>query len=77
MTGKLALVTGADGGLGTHVTKALLDAGFQTVGLSPKIQQSAFNHPNFTALPARLDSLAAAKQAADSVIARSSATAIY
>jgi NAD(P)-dependent dehydrogenase (short-subunit alcohol dehydrogenase family) len=70
MTGKLALVTGADGGLGTHVTKALLDAGFQAVGLSPKIQQSAFNHPNFTALPARLDSLAAAKQAADSVIAR-------
>ena len=70
MPNRIALVTGANGGLGTHVTKALLDAGFQTVGLSPKIQQSAFNHPNFTALPASLDSLAAAKQAADSVIAR-------
>ena len=70
MPNKIALITGADGGLGTHVTKALLDAGFQTVGLSPKIQQSAFNHPNFTALPATLDSLAAAKKAADSVIAR-------
>jgi len=70
MPEKIALVTGADGGLGTHVTKALLDAGFQTVGLSPKIQQSAFDHPNFTALPASLDNLDAAKKATDSVIAR-------
>jgi NAD(P)-dependent dehydrogenase (short-subunit alcohol dehydrogenase family) len=70
MTGKTALVTGANGGLGTHVTKALLDAGFAVVGLAPKIQQSAFDHPNFTALPASLDSLAAAKEAADTVNAR-------
>ena len=68
MTGKTALVTGADGGLGTHVTKALLDAGFAVVGLAPRIRQSDFDHPNFTALPAALDSLAAAKTAADSVI---------
>jgi NAD(P)-dependent dehydrogenase (short-subunit alcohol dehydrogenase family) len=71
MTGKTALVTGADGGLGTHVTKALLDASFSVVGLSPKIKQSDFAHPNFTALPAALDSLDAAKKAADAVIARS------
>jgi len=70
MNGKISLVTGANGGLGTHVTKALLDAGSMVVGLSPKIQQSDFNHPNFTALPATLDSLAAAKKAADSVMAR-------
>src|ERR1700757_2534162 len=70
MPGKTALVTGANGGLGTHVTKALLDAGFAVVGLAPKIQQSAFDHPNFTALPASLDSLAAAKKVADAVIAR-------
>jgi NAD(P)-dependent dehydrogenase (short-subunit alcohol dehydrogenase family) len=70
MTGKTALVTGANGGLGTHVTKALLDAGFAVVGLAPKIQQSDFDHPNFTALPASLDSLAAAKKAADTVIGR-------
>lgn len=70
MTGKIALVTGADGGLGQDVTKALLDAGFTVVGLSPKIQQSDFDHPNFTALPAVLDNLDAAKKAADSVIAR-------
>jgi NAD(P)-dependent dehydrogenase (short-subunit alcohol dehydrogenase family) len=70
MTDKIALVTGANGGLGTHVTKALLDAGYAVVGLAPKIQQSDFQHPNFTALPASLDSLAAAKKAADTVISR-------
>jgi NAD(P)-dependent dehydrogenase (short-subunit alcohol dehydrogenase family) len=70
MNGKISLVTGADGGLGVHVTKALLDAGSTVIGLAPKIQQSAFNHPNFIALPATLDSLAAARTAADSVIAR-------
>jgi NAD(P)-dependent dehydrogenase (short-subunit alcohol dehydrogenase family) len=70
MPGKIALVTGANGGLGTHVTKALLDAGFTVVGLSPRIQQSDFDHPNFIALPAALNSLDAAKKAAASVIAR-------
>src|SRR5579864_6075922 len=71
MTAKIALVTGADGGLGTHVTKALLDAGFSVVGLSPKIRQSDFDHPNFTALPAVISSLDAAKKAVDTVISRS------
>jgi len=70
MSGRVALVTGADGGLGTHVTKALLDAGFSVVGLAPKILQSAFDHPEFTPLPAVLDSLEAAKKATDSVISR-------
>jgi NAD(P)-dependent dehydrogenase (short-subunit alcohol dehydrogenase family) len=70
MTGKVALVTGASGGLGTHVTKALLDTGATVVGLSPNIKQSDFDHPNFTALPASLSSLDAAKKAVDTVIAR-------
>jgi NAD(P)-dependent dehydrogenase (short-subunit alcohol dehydrogenase family) len=70
MTAKIALVTGASGGLGAHVTQALLDADFAVVGLAPKIQQSDFDHPNFTALPATIDSLTAAKKAADTVIAR-------
>ncbi|MGA9510445.1 MAG: SDR family NAD(P)-dependent oxidoreductase [Candidatus Sulfotelmatobacter sp.] len=71
MPAKVALVTGAKGGLGTHVTKALLDAGFTVVGLAPKIQQSDFDHPNFVALPASLNSLEAAKKVVDSLIARS------
>jgi NAD(P)-dependent dehydrogenase (short-subunit alcohol dehydrogenase family) len=68
--GKIALVTGASGGLGTHVTKALLDTGFGVVGLAPRIQQSDFDHPNFTALPASLDSLDAAKKVADTIMGR-------
>jgi len=70
MTGKLALLTGANGGLGSHVTKALLDAEFTVVGLAPRIQQSHFDHPNFIALPATLTSLDVAKKAVDTVIGR-------
>ena len=69
MPGKTALVTGANGGLGTHVTKALLDAGFAVVGLARKIQVSDFDHPHFTALPATLDSLDAAKKAVETIMA--------
>lgn len=65
-----ALVTGADGGLGIHVTKALLDAGFLVTGLAPKIKQSDFDSPRFTALAARLDSLEAAKRSSDAVITK-------
>jgi NAD(P)-dependent dehydrogenase (short-subunit alcohol dehydrogenase family) len=70
MAEKIALVTGADGGLGIHVTKALLDAGFFVAGLAPKIKQSDFDSPRFTALPATLDTLEAAKRSADAVIAK-------
>ena len=69
MTARIALVTGATGGLGTHVTKSLLDAGFTVVGLAPKIQPRDFDHPHFSALPATLDSLTAAKQAVDTILA--------
>jgi len=70
MTGKIALVTGANGGLGSHVTKALLDAGASVVGLAPRIQQSDFSHANFTALAAQISTLDDAKKAADAVVSR-------
>jgi NAD(P)-dependent dehydrogenase (short-subunit alcohol dehydrogenase family) len=69
--GKTALVTGANGGLGTSVTTALLDAGLTVFGLARKIQQSDFNHPHFTAIPAALDSFDAAKKAVDTILSRS------
>jgi len=70
MTGKIALVTGANGGLGIHVTKALLDAEATVVGLAPSIKSSDFSHPKFTALPASLSSLAEAQKSVDSVVTR-------
>lgn len=69
MAAKVALVTGANGGLGRHVTQALLDAGYLVAGLAPRIATSDFDHPHFTALPTTLNSLDEAKKAAATVIA--------
>lgn len=70
MKGKIALVTGANGGLGVHVTRLLLESGATVFGLSPKIQDSDFHHPNFTAMPASLDNLDSARKAVATVIDR-------
>jgi NAD(P)-dependent dehydrogenase (short-subunit alcohol dehydrogenase family) len=70
MKGKVVLVTGANGGLGTYVTQAFLGAGATVVGTSRKIQQSDFNIPNFTALPAEISTREGAKVLVDQVVAR-------
>ena len=67
---KVVLVTGATGGLGRHVTRAFLDAGATVVGTSPKIQQSDFDHRNFTAMAAQISGLADAKQLVNHVLSR-------
>src|SRR5215467_14214860 len=56
MKGKVVLITGANGGLGTSVTQAFLDAGATVVGTSRKIVQSDFAGTNFTAMPADISS---------------------
>jgi NAD(P)-dependent dehydrogenase (short-subunit alcohol dehydrogenase family) len=68
MKSEVALVTGANGGLGTYVTQALLDAGATVVGLSRKIDRSEFDSPNFTALPAEISTAAGVKTALDIVV---------
>ena len=70
MKGKIVLVTGANGGLGTYVTRAFLDAGATVIGSSRKIQPSEFNSPNFTALPAEISTRQDAKVLVDQVVAR-------
>jgi len=70
MKGKVVLVTGANGGLGTYVTQAFLDAGATVVGTSRKIQQTDFNNPNFTALPAEISTREGAQTLVDQVVTR-------
>jgi NAD(P)-dependent dehydrogenase (short-subunit alcohol dehydrogenase family) len=67
---KTALITGAKGGLGTYVTKTFLAAGANVVGVSRSIQQTDFSHPRFSAVPAELSSLDAAKAIARAVTGR-------
>jgi NAD(P)-dependent dehydrogenase (short-subunit alcohol dehydrogenase family) len=70
MKDKVVLVTGANGGLGRYVTQALLDAGATVVGVSRRIQQSDFDSPAFTALPAEISTAVGAKSMVDTVVAR-------
>ena len=70
MKGKVVLVTGANGGLGTYVTQAFLDAGATVIGTSRKIQQSDFNHPNFTAVAAEISTRENARTLVDQLVAR-------
>ncbi len=70
LEGKVALITGAGGGLGVAVTRAFLDAGATVIGVSRSIQASDFPHPAFAAMPAELTSSEAARAVADAVTAR-------
>lgn len=69
LEGKVALITGANGGLGTSVTKAFLDAGATVVGVSRSIADSDFGHNRFIAIPGEVSSYAGAVKAVESAIA--------
>lgn len=70
MDAKVAIVTGATGGLGTHVTRAFLNAGYLVAGVAPKIKQSDFDSAQFSAFPVNLDGLSSARAVAEAVLAR-------
>jgi NAD(P)-dependent dehydrogenase (short-subunit alcohol dehydrogenase family) len=67
---KTALVTGASGGLGTHVTRALLAAGAAVAGVAPHIRQQDFDSPSFLAIAAQISSAESAQAAVDAAIAQ-------
>jgi len=70
LASQLVLITGAKGGLGTHVTRAFLAAGATVVGTSRAIADSDFADPHFTAIPADLTDAQAARKLADGVVGR-------
>jgi NAD(P)-dependent dehydrogenase (short-subunit alcohol dehydrogenase family) len=51
MKNKVVFITGANGGLGTSVTRAFLQQGARVIGGSLRITAADFPEPNFEALP--------------------------
>ncbi len=70
LEGKVALITGAKGGLGSFVTEAFLAGGATVAGVSRSIQASDFSHPKFTAMPAELSNSEAAQKLVEELVAR-------
>jgi NAD(P)-dependent dehydrogenase (short-subunit alcohol dehydrogenase family) len=70
MNGQVALITGANGGLGSHVTRAFLDAGRTVAGASRNIEQSDFAHLAFAAIVADIATARGAGQLVEQVMAR-------
>jgi NAD(P)-dependent dehydrogenase (short-subunit alcohol dehydrogenase family) len=70
LEGKIAIVTGAKGGLGTFVTESFLSSGAKVIGVSRSIQPVDFDHPEFIAMPAELSSGEGARKLAAEVVAR-------
>jgi len=54
MKNKVVLITGANGGLGTSITRSFLVTGASVTGVSNKISAEEFPQPNFTPVSADL-----------------------
>jgi len=68
MTNKKVLVTGADGGLGTYVTRAFLATGASVAGVSRKIKQENFPGAAFIAVASEITSVPGAQSAVESAV---------
>lgn len=67
---KIAVVTGATGGLGMSVTSALLEAGATVVGVSKKVSQDDVRNSSFFAVPADISDPEIAKKSVDEIVGR-------
>lgn len=70
LQGKVIVITGAKGGLGTYVTNAFLNAGANVVGISRSIAPDDFPHHRFFAMPASLSGSESAHDVIESVAAK-------
>ena len=70
MKNKAVLITGANGGLGSSITKTFLAAGASVTGVSNRISADEFAQPNFTAVAADLTKASAANDVVHSVMKR-------
>jgi NAD(P)-dependent dehydrogenase (short-subunit alcohol dehydrogenase family) len=70
MSEQIVLVTGAKGGLGTFITKALLASGAFVAGSSRHITAADFSHQRFLAVPADLTNSVQATGVVDTVVAQ-------
>ena len=70
MKNQVILVTGANGGLGMAVTRALLAEGAKVAGVSRRISQSDFPDNSFAAIQSDIVSLESADNVIDQVISR-------
>ena len=61
LEGKIALIIGAKGGLGTSVSRAFLAAGASVAGVSRSIRSADFADAHFTAVPGDIASGDAAR----------------
>ncbi len=70
MEGRVVLITGAKGGLGTFVTERFLKAGATVIGTSPSIKQSDFADPRFTAIAVDFSDASAVRDAVNQIVTR-------
>ncbi|HKX00788.1 MAG TPA: SDR family NAD(P)-dependent oxidoreductase [Bryobacteraceae bacterium] len=70
LDGKIAVITGAKGGLGNFTTKVFLTAGANVAGVSRSIAQADFPDARFAAFPAELATGASAGALVEKIIER-------
>jgi NAD(P)-dependent dehydrogenase (short-subunit alcohol dehydrogenase family) len=70
MKNKVVLITGANGGLGTSITRTFLATGAAVTGVSNKISAEEFPQPNFTPISADLTKASAVNDIVQSVVKR-------